>query len=82
MVGLGEEKAELDDVFTALKNAGVKMLTIGQYLPPTRRHYTLVRYYTPEEFAELATLAQRRGIPIVVSGPLVRSSYRAADLVE
>jgi len=82
MVGLGEEKAELDEVFTALKNAGVKMLTIGQYLPPTRRHYPLVRYYTPEEFSELRTMAQRRGIPIVVSGPLVRSSYRAADLVE
>ncbi len=82
MVGLGEEKAELDEVFIALQNAGVKMLTIGQYLPPTRHHYPVARYYTPEEFAELGALAQRRGLPIVVSGPLVRSSYRAADLVE
>ncbi len=81
MVGLGEETAELEEVFTALASAGVSMLTIGQYLPPSTHHFPLCRFYTPEEFAHLGRLAEERGIPIVVSAPLVRSSYKAASLL-
>jgi lipoic acid synthetase len=81
MVGLGEETAELDEVFGALASAGVSMLTIGQYLPPSRQHFPLCRFYTPDEFTGLGRLAEQRGIPIVVSAPLVRSSYKAASLL-
>jgi lipoic acid synthetase len=81
MVGLGETTEELAFVFTDLAAVGVKILTIGQYLPPSRRYYPLDRYYTPEEFVSLKQTAQDRGIPIVVSGPLVRSSYRAGSLM-
>ena len=81
MVGLGETHSELDEVFCDLASAGVAMITIGQYLPPSRAHFPLERYYTPDEFAELKSTAEDRGIPIVVSGPLVRSSYRAGTLL-
>jgi lipoic acid synthetase len=82
MVGLGETLDELDRVFVALERAGVQILTIGQYLPPTRNHYPLDRYYSPEEFNRLKKMAEDRGIRVVVSGPLVRSSYRAGDLID
>ena len=81
MVGLGETHGELHGVFGDLASAGVAMITIGQYLPPTRAHVPLERYYTPDEFAGLKSAAEDRGIPIVVSGPLVRSSYRAGTLL-
>jgi lipoyl synthase len=81
MVGLGEKIEELDEVFAALASAGVTMLTIGQYLPPSLGHFPLDRFYTPDEFAHLARSAEQRGIPIVVSAPLVRSSYKAALLL-
>ncbi len=81
MVGLGETTAELVDVFQALAGAKVEILTIGQYLPPTRNHYPVARYYTPDEFIELKETAEKVGIPTVVSGPLVRSSYRAGSLI-
>lgn len=81
MVGLGEETAELEEVFAALASIGVSMLTIGQYLHPSTRHFPLCRFYTPDEFAYLGRLAEQRGIPIVVSAPLVRSSYKAASLL-
>jgi lipoic acid synthetase len=81
MVGLGETSEELEQVFDALASAGVAMLTIGQYLPPSTNHYPLSRFYTPEEFSRLGQRAQELGIPQVVSAPLVRSSYRAASLL-
>ena len=81
MVGLGETTAELVDVFQALAGAKVEILTIGQYLPPTRNHYPVARYYTPDEFIKLKETAEKAGIPTVVSGPLVRSSYRAGSLI-
>lgn len=79
MVGLGETREELIGTFADLAATGVKMLTVGQYLPPSRNHYPLSRYYTPDEFAQLGEQAREAGIPVVVSAPLVRSSYRAGD---
>lgn len=79
MVGLGETTAELIQVFDDLNRAGVEYLTIGQYLAPSKNHYPIARYYHPDEFRELAELAQRSGIKSVYSAPLVRSSYNAGE---
>jgi len=79
MVGLGETAEELHQVFEDLKRAGVDYLTIGQYLPPSREHYPVVRYYHPSEFEELAKKAREVGIKSVFSAPLVRSSYHAGE---
>jgi len=81
MVGLGETDEELAVVFNDLASVGVEILTIGQYLAPTKKHYPISRYYSPEEFDALKQSAHDRGIPIVASGPLVRSSYRAGTLM-
>ncbi|MCP4566120.1 MAG: lipoyl synthase [FCB group bacterium] len=81
MVGLGEETDELIDLFGSLFRAGIEILTIGQYLAPSRKHHPVVKYYTPEEFVDLQQAAESKGIPVVVSGPLVRSSYRAGTLM-
>ena len=82
MVGLGETVSELVEVFDDLAGAGVEILTIGQYLPPTKNHYPLAKYYTPDEFKELKSLAESHKIPVVLSAPLVRSSYRAGELID
>jgi lipoic acid synthetase len=82
MVGLGESHDELLDVMRDLVAVGLDILTIGQYLPPTQRHAPLDRYYTPAEFAELKREGEALGIRHVESGPLVRSSYRAAEQLE
>ncbi|MDQ6965211.1 MAG: lipoyl synthase, partial [Mariprofundales bacterium] len=66
----------LDD----LREAGVQMITIGQYLRPSDRHHPVMRYWEPEEFDELKYLAERRGFGMVASGPLVRSSFHAEEL--
>ena len=79
MVGLGEEIDEVVGVFDDLRRAGVSILTIGQYLRPTQGHAPMVRYYHPDEFAELKRLALARGFVHVESGPLVRSSYHAHE---
>jgi lipoyl synthase len=79
MVGLGEETRELLDVFRDLASAGCDILTIGQYLRPSRDHLPMARYYSPEEFADLKTEALRMGFRHVESGPLVRSSYHAHE---
>jgi len=79
MVGLGEEHEELLAVFDDLREAGVSILTIGQYLRPSPTHAPMVRYYHPGEFAELKALALARGFVHVESGPLVRSSYHAHE---
>lgn len=81
MVGLGEERAELTEAFVALREVDCDILTIGQYLRPTERHLPLVRYYHPDEFAELKAEALALGFKHVESGPLVRSSYHARDQV-
>jgi lipoic acid synthetase len=79
MVGLGEETFELLQVFHDLAAAGCDILTIGQYLRPSRDHLPMARLYTPREFAELKTEALRMGFRHVESGPLVRSSYHAHE---
>jgi len=79
MVGLGEEVDEVAGVFEDLRRAGVSILTIGQYLRPSPAHAPMVRYYHPDEFAELKRLALARGFVHVESGPLVRSSYHAHE---
>ncbi len=80
MVGLGEEWNEIVDLIRDAADAGVDILTIGQYLKPTARHAEIQRYYTPDEFDELARIGRGTGIRWVFSGPLVRSSYHAEDV--
>jgi lipoic acid synthetase len=79
MVGLGEEQDEILRVFDDLREVGVSILTVGQYLRPSSKHATMVRYYHPDEFSELKGLALARGFVHVESGPLVRSSYHAHE---
>jgi lipoyl synthase len=79
MVGLGETITELVDVFRDLGSRGVDILTVGQYLRPSRDHLPIARFYTPEEFAYLKQEALRFGFRHVESGPLVRSSYHAHE---
>src|SRR5579859_5732495 len=79
MVGLGEETSELLQVFRDLAAVGCDILTIGQYLRPSRDHLPMTRLYTPREFAELKTEAMKMGFRHVESGPLVRSSYHAHE---
>jgi lipoic acid synthetase len=79
MVGLGEETHELLQVFRDLADAGCDILTVGQYLRPSRDHLPMTRLYTPREFAELKTEALKLGFRHVESGPLVRSSYHAHE---
>jgi lipoic acid synthetase len=81
MVGLGEERAELSQAFLDLRAVDCDILTIGQYLRPTVAHLPLVRYYHPDEFAEMKAEALALGFRHVESGPLVRSSYHARDQV-
>ncbi len=81
MVGLGETRQELTRTFVDLRAVDCDILTIGQYLRPTQRHLPLVRYYHPDEFAEMKAEALALGFKHVESGPLVRSSYHARDQV-
>jgi len=81
MVGLGETRAELTRTFHDLRDVGCDVLTIGQYLQPTRDgHAPVERYYPPEEFDELAEEARSLGFLSVASGPFVRSSYNAEEV--
>ena len=79
MVGLGETVPELVDVFRDLGSRGVDILTVGQYLRPSRDHLPIARFYTPEEFQFLKEAALQCGFRHVESGPLVRSSYHAHE---
>jgi lipoic acid synthetase len=79
MVGLGEETRELLEVFRDLASVGCDILTIGQYLRPSRDHLPMARLYTPKEFVDLKTEALKMGFRHVESGPLVRSSYHAHE---
>lgn len=82
MVGLGESMTELVDVFRDLAGRQVDILTVGQYLRPSRDHLVMQRFYTPEEFAFLKHEALAMGFKHVESGPLVRSSYHAQQQAE
>lgn len=77
MVGLGETIDEVVQVLRDLRSVGCDIVTIGQYLQPTKRHLPVARYVTPEEFAELERLGYELGFKYVFSGPFVRSSYLA-----
>ena len=77
MTGLGETKEELLETFGVLREHGVQVLTVGQYLRPTENHLPVVRYWHPDEFAELEREAYAMGFESVAAGPLVRSSYHA-----
>jgi lipoic acid synthetase len=81
MVGLGETLDEVKTTMRDLNTWGVDILTIGQYLQPSRQHLPIDRYYTPEEFAELKAYGLGIGLKWVESSPLVRSSYHAAEQV-
>ena len=81
MVGLGEERTELSQTFHDLRAVDCDILTVGQYLRPSVDHLPLIRYYHPDEFAEMKAEALALGFKHVESGPLVRSSYHARDQV-
>jgi lipoic acid synthetase len=82
MVGLGESSEELVEVFRDLGSRGVDILTVGQYLRPSRDHLPIARFYAPEEFQYLKDEALRFGFRHVESGPMVRSSYHAHEQAE
>ena len=80
MVGLGETREELEQTIRDLKNHGCDIVTIGQYLQPSRDHLPVVKYYPPEEFEQLKRFARSTGFTTVACGPFVRSSYQADQL--
>ena len=80
ILGMGESRTEITDAMQDLHDAGTEILTITQYLRPSIRHHPVERWVHPEEFVELATEAETMGFAGVLSGPLVRSSYRAGRL--
>lgn len=82
MVGLGENINEIEETLVDLKNAGVDIVTIGQYIQPSKAHLEVVKFYTLEEFEELKKLTEKVGIKNHQIGPLVRSSYHAANCYE
>ncbi len=79
MLGLGEEKAEVLETLSDLRDAGCNLVNIGQYLQPTRQHIPVKRYWRPDEFVELMKEARAMGFDHVEAGPLVRSSYHAGS---
>jgi lipoic acid synthetase len=82
ILGMGEERAEISQSLADLYAAGCELVTITQYLRPSPRHHPVERWVPPEEFTELQEEAFEVGFAGVMSGPLVRSSYRAGRLYE
>ena len=78
MVGLGESLKEIEETLIDLKNAGVDIITIGQYIQPSKAHLPVAKYYTLEEFEDLKELAEKVGFTNYQIAPLVRSSYKAS----
>ncbi len=81
MIGLGENFEQIESTMTDLKNAGCDILTIGQYIQPSKEHLEVSKYYTLEEYEDLKVLARKIGFKSFQIGPLVRSSYKASDIV-
>lgn len=81
MVGLGETVEQIEMTLLDLHSVGCDIVTIGQYIQPSKEHLAVAKYYTPDEFESFISLAKSIGINNYQIGPLVRSSYRAADLV-
>lgn len=82
MLGLGETREQIRECLADLREHGVSMVTIGQYLQPSRHHHPVVKYWHPDEFEELAKLGKTMGFSHVASGPMVRSSYHAEQMAE
>jgi lipoic acid synthetase len=80
MVGLGETEDEIISVLHDLKNNGVQIVTIGQYLAPSRKHAPVKEYVSPEQFNKYREIGEKLGLKQVFSAPLVRSSYRAEEV--
>lgn len=81
MVGLGETFEDIERTFIDLKNAGCDIVTVGQYIQPSKKHLEVVKYYTLDEFDVLKSMAKEAGFKHYQIGPLVRSSYKASELV-
>ena len=81
MIGLGETFEDIEETLIDLKNAGCDILTIGQYIQPSKSHLEVSKYYTPDEYDRLKLLAEKICIKHYQIGPLVRSSYRASELI-
>jgi len=79
MLGLGESRQEVIEVLSDLREAGCDLLTIGQYLQPSLKHHGVIRYVLPEEFEEYQNIGKETGFTSVVAGPLIRSSFHAAE---
>ena len=82
ILGIGEPRDEISQALRDLRTAGCELITITQYLRPSARHHPVERWVQPEEFVELRDEAKRSGFAGVMSGPLVRSSYRAGRLYQ
>ncbi len=82
MLGLGERDDEVETVLRDLLEAGCRLMTIGQYLAPSKEHHSVVEFATPQRFERLRETAERMGFDGVASGPFVRSSYHAAEMAE
>ena len=82
MVGLGETEEQIDRLMDDILETGCDILTIGQYLQPSPKHYPLARYVTPEEFLRYKEIALKKGFRHVASAPLARSSYKAWEVLE
>lgn len=80
MLGLGERKSEVTRVMQDLLDIGCRLLTLGQYLQPSKQHHPVIRYLHPEEFEDYKALGERMGFMTVASGPFVRSSFGAAQM--
>lgn len=81
-VGHGESWEEIQETLVDLRKIDCDIVTFGQYLQPSKRHLDVKKFYTPEDFNEMKRMAQKLGFKFVASGPLVRSSYKAADFLE
>ena len=81
MIGFGETFEDIEETLVDLKSAGCDIVTIGQYIQPSKAHLEVAKYYTPDEYEKLKLLAEKAGIKHYQIGPLVRSSYRASELV-
>jgi lipoic acid synthetase len=79
MLGLGETRDEIFQAMQDMREVGVDFLTLGQYLQPTRKHLKVERFLPPEEFEELRQAGAALGFDYIAAGPLVRSSYKAAE---
>lgn len=81
MIGLGETFEDIEETLVDLKSSGCDIVTIGQYIQPSKAHLEVSKYYTPDEYEKLKAIAEQLGIKHYQIGPLVRSSYRASELL-